>query len=47
MYQLKEQRERQLLQLKRQAPHRYDQVVRTMREIEYLKKHNPRGLQRQ
>ena len=40
MYQLKEQRKRQLLRLKRQAPHRYDQVVRTMREIEYLKNHN-------
>jgi TolB-like protein len=39
MYQLKEQRQRQLLQLKRRAPHRYDQVVRTMREIEYLKNH--------
>ena len=40
MYQLKEQRKRQLLQLKRRAPHRYDQVVRTMREIEYLRKHD-------
>jgi len=40
MYRLKEQRERQLLQLKRHAPRRYDQAVRTMREIEYLKKHN-------
>jgi|GEM_PF-1348827 len=40
MYRLKEKRERQLLRLKRHAPRRYDQVVRTMREIEYLRKHN-------